>query len=178
MCDIWCPGTINSDVPNTYGRCLVSSYYEQWSTENVSAICCPGTIHSNVPNTYGWCLVSSYYKQWSTENVCLIFGVQVLYTVTYRKPMAYVWCPVIINSDPPKTYVWYLVCRYYTHWCTEHLFLDVWCPGTINNYLPETRVWYFVSSYYKQWSTENLCLIFGVHLLYTVMYRTPMADVW
>ena len=77
-----------------------------------------------------------------------------------RTLMADIGYPVTIRIDVPNTYA------------------DVLFPGTINNDLPNTYVWYLVPSYYKQWSTENLCLIFAVPVLYTVMYRTPVADVW
>jgi len=135
---VWCPATTHSDLPNTYGWYLMSSYFTQWSTAHLwlmfgvqllypairtlmAHVWCPGTIHSVVPMTSGPCFVSSYYTQWYTENLWLMFGVQLLYTVIYRTLLAHVWCQATIHSDIPKTHGSCLVSLYYTQWSTKHL---------------------------------------------------------
>ena len=127
---------------------------------DMAHVCCSATIYSDVPNNYGWCLVSSYYTHWCTEYLWLMFGVQLLYTVMYRTLMAHVWCPATIHIDVPNSMA------------------HVWCPATIHSDLSNTYGLCLVSSYCTQWCTEHLWLMFGVQLLYTVMYRKLMADVW
>jgi len=115
MAHVWCPATIYSDLSNTSGPCLVSSYYTQWYTENawlmfsvlvlytviyqtlIAHIWCSGTIHSDLPKTYGSWLVSSYYTQ---------------------------WCPITFGS--------WLVSSYYTQWSTEHSVAYAQGPPTVN----------------------------------------------
>jgi hypothetical protein len=91
--------------------------------------------------------------------------------------MAHVWCPAAIHSDLLNTWIMFGVQLLYTL-IYRTLMVHVWCPATINSDVPNTYGSCLVSSSYTQWCTEHLGIMFGVQLLYTVMYQSLMADVW
>jgi len=132
MDHVWCPATINIDVPITSGLCLVSMYYTQWYTEHLWVMFGVHVLYTVIYRTlmaHVWCPCTI---QWSTHHFWLMFGVHVLYTVIYRTLMADIWCPGTIHSDVPITSGSCLVSSYYTQWSTEHSVAYAQGPPTAN----------------------------------------------